>query len=139
MTAPPPTDSSGACESGTTTSPSTTGARATDRFVEMRRAQPTFAANGTRAAVRIIDRREKSAISVVRGTAPDPLFDRRQRVGARRAGGGRGLPAPELRVEGGAEPELGQEEGRHRIARVDQNEASGRAQPVGGRRVHQRC
>src|SRR2546429_1534176 len=111
MMAPPPTDSSGACESGTTTSPSTAGATATDRFVEMRRAQPNFAANGTRAAVRIIDRREKSAISGVQGAAPDPLLDRRQRLRARGAGGGRGLPAPQPWGEGGAEPGLGQEGG----------------------------
>src|SRR5512132_2573737 len=134
MTAPPGLASSGASASGTVRSPSTCGDTATERLVEMRRAQAV--ASGTSAAVRKTERRVKGAMSVVGRAALDPLLDDRERFGAGGARRGGGLPAAELRVVGG-EAKLGQKEAAVRIARLDQREPARRAQPVGGGRVHE--
>src|SRR5712675_835559 len=136
--APPAFESSGARASAIVTSPSTAAGTASSRLVEIRRTQPTLAASGTSAAVRIIALRVKSAISVVRSAAQDPLLDDVHRPRAGRAWRCRRLTGAEGRIRRGREPELGQQERIGGVRRLDQDETARGARTVRGKGVHER-
>src|SRR6267378_3027714 len=136
--APPAFESSGARASAIVTSPSTAAGTASSRLVEIRRAQPTRAASGTSAAVRNIALRVKSAISVVRSAAQDPLLDDRQRPGASRARRGGRLTGAEGRIRRGGEPQLRQQKRIRGVSRLDQDETARGARTIRSWRVHER-
>src|SRR5205807_4360769 len=90
------------------------------------------------AAVHKSMRRERSAMSVVRGAGLDPLADHRQRFRTGRARRRRGLTAAEARIVAAIEAQLDEEETAVGVAGLDADEAALTALAVCGGSVDQR-